>query len=47
MGFANIVDTLVNICGNIVLPPRPHASLSNADSAITLILQENNQIKLK
>lgn len=41
-GFANIDDTLLNICGNIVLPPRPQASLSSADSAITLILKTNN-----
>lgn len=39
LGFVNMVDTLVKIYGNIVLPPRPQASLSNADSAITPMLK--------
>ena len=37
--FCNIGGTLANICGNMVFPPKEHASLSRALSATTALLK--------
>ena len=41
--FCNMGGTLASICGNIVFPPRAHASLSSALSATTALLENNNK----